>query len=94
MNWKDATTYSRGQGGKAPQTAWSIEAGTLKIYLTNNHRMYPGDWIMHCYELNIKEKLIGEVDYMDLEEAKAKALDAVEKKISSFMFYFKRLTTK
>ena len=73
MEWKDVTTYSRGQKERTP-TAWQISSGTPRVYITNDHLHYKGLWIMHCFKVGIDTKQIAADN---LEDAKAMALKKV-----------------
>lgn len=50
--WQDSTTRSRGQEN-APASAWTYENKVLRITVLNDHRHYPGEWVMHCFSLGI-----------------------------------------
>lgn len=59
MNWKDTTSYSRGETDRQP-TVWSATAGRFRIVITKGHIYYKGEWVMHlhpgvldCYELHL-----------------------------------------
>jgi len=69
--WEDATTYSRGERGNIEPTAWKIMGKRLSIYITCNHSYYPGEWIMHCFSLGLKEIELGA---KDLKQAKELAI--------------------
>lgn len=57
MNWKDATTYTRQQPGKPAQqqTAWELNTGHVRIWISNAHRYYPGEWVYVCYNVGVSD---------------------------------------
>ena len=76
MIWADVTSYSQGERGKKPQTAFqSIVSGTL-VWVSCGHRYYPNEWVFNCRELGILEKRIAPVDGMTPPEACAAAIEA------------------
>ncbi len=80
MDWKNTTSYSRGDKERKP-TTWTLHGNTGKrITITCNHIHYPGEWVMFCESVGIKEKQIF-VDADNLEEAKAVTLVRVKEKI-------------
>lgn len=42
--WKDASSYSRGQRGTIEPTAWQLEVGYLRIVLHRKHGLDPTQW--------------------------------------------------
>lgn len=52
MEWTDATSYSRGDNERK-QSAWELKLPSLRIWVGNKHKDYPGEFIMHCFELGI-----------------------------------------
>ena len=57
MNWTDATTYSRQQPGqpKQEQTAWEINAGSVRIWVSNSHQYFPGEWVYVCRNVGVND---------------------------------------
>jgi hypothetical protein len=49
--WLDATSYSRNNTERKP-TAWETTFGHVRIYITNNHIHYKGQWIFTCHALS------------------------------------------
>ena len=37
---------------------WELKAGGLRITVLNCHIYYPGQWVINCPQLNIKEQTI------------------------------------
>jgi hypothetical protein len=51
--WKDATSYYQGDKERIP-TAWVRDFGDgVRIVVTNGHRMYRPEWVMHCFALGM-----------------------------------------
>lgn len=70
-NWKDATSYSRGDKDRTP-TVLEINLGAYRLVVMSSHIYYPGKWVMTLrpliespFELNVET----------LEEAKVKAIE-------------------
>jgi hypothetical protein len=78
MEWKDTTSYSRGQD-RVP-SAWQTTAGDLRIAVVRKHIHAPGTWVMHC-EPWFATYPIGP-DTMSEEDAKANALSLLRGKIA------------
>jgi hypothetical protein len=54
--WKDATSYSQGDPARGRQPdAWEIRDGSIAIWVGSGHRYYPGEWVMNCHALGMKE---------------------------------------
>jgi hypothetical protein len=84
MNWKDTTSYSRDDKDKVP-SCWTTETRKIRISVLNGHRFYPGQWVMHCYDLNIRERIIGNMTDMNEDDAKSKSIDIARKELSAMM---------
>jgi hypothetical protein len=74
--WKDETSYSRGDTKREPRT-WTIKHGEgsvtpLRVTVTR-HINYPGEWLLVCRELNLQLALGSE----DIEGAKTEALKSI-----------------
>lgn len=53
--WKDCTTYARGDSDRTPTTfLWCF--GGLRIVVTCSHIHYPGVWILRCAAVGIDIK--------------------------------------
>lgn len=50
MEWKDTTSYSRGDTERKP-TTFSAQCGPIRLVVTNGHIYSPGVWISHAYPL-------------------------------------------
>jgi len=72
MEWKNCSSYSRGQKDRTP-TAWEIKAEDIRICV-HRHIHYPKDqWLLSCapfYDLY-------ELPYTDVDQAKGAALNMV-----------------
>lgn len=73
MEWKDTTSYSRGEKERKPNT-WTVKNGGVSITVTCGHIHHPGAWIMHCSSVGMDTRYI---NAKSLEEAKAIAVDDV-----------------
>ena len=76
--WKDATSYSRGERGQTEPRSWEIRMGheyVVNVTVTR-HIDYGNDaWLMLCFPLFPKGKLL---ESKDLADAKVEALTIVE----------------
>jgi hypothetical protein len=85
MEWKDSTSYSKGDKERK-QTAWTYQNDLLRITVTNNHRDYPGKWIMHCFAIGINTKPVSLVtDEATPEQAQKAAFELVKYKIECML---------
>jgi hypothetical protein len=71
--WTDATTYSRDQVDKK-QTAWELKLPSLRIWISNGHRDYPGEFILHCFALGLNTHRLNLKADCDIEKVKEKAV--------------------
>ena len=77
MEWKDTTSYSRGQ--ERIPTCWTAKIGNLRVSILIGHDYYPDEWVMYChpffdiYPLNVNTK----------EQAQAAALALVKNEIDA-----------
>lgn len=79
MEWKDVTRYSQSCKEKKP-SSWEIDIDGMKVYITLTHIYHPGQWVMHCRDLELREI---ELNVGTEEEAKEKAIKIVYEKIKS-----------
>jgi len=56
MEWKDATSYSRGQVDRTP-TTFSAQCGPLRLVVTSSHIHYPGKWVAHGFPIFENKRL-------------------------------------
>ena len=54
--WKDATSYSQGQRGKVPQTAWECEMDGVRIWVSCGHIDFDGRWIVTCRDVGLERR--------------------------------------
>ena len=47
IEWKDITSYSRGDKKQEP-TTWEIRHGKLSICVVRGHRQSATEWCFHC----------------------------------------------
>ena len=78
LEWKDATSYSRGRERK-PNT-WTTEIAGLVITVCNGHVNYPGKWIMHCYDIRLDTIPLDKATTLD--EAKQMAVGLVKRRVA------------
>lgn len=50
MDWKDITTFSRGQADRTP-TTFEKRCGPVRLVVTSGHIHYPGKWVAHGFPL-------------------------------------------
>lgn len=59
--WKDVSSYSRGQRGTIEPAAWELEVGNLRIVLHRKHGSDPTQWFGSVYGFSrIQDTEIGE----------------------------------
>lgn len=59
IEWKDDTSYPRGERGKHPPTTFGVQSGAVRLVVTCGHINYPGEWIMHGYGIGIDTEPLG-----------------------------------
>ena len=89
MEWKDCTTYPRGDKERVP-TAWEIKSGDLRIVVTSGHIYYKGRWVMHCARLRIDTYPLSATSK---KEAQLSAIEVVRQKIYGLKEDIDLLTT-
>ncbi len=52
VEWKDKTSYSRGDKKRIP-TIFALEIQGLRIVVTNSHIRHKPAWVMHCAAFGI-----------------------------------------
>ena len=80
--WKDATSYSQGQRGKSPQTAWETEVDGLRIWVSCGHLLHPDRWVMNCSVVGLKNHDLGGIE-IPSEQARDRAVMEVYHKAGS-----------
>ncbi len=55
MEWKDATSYSRGERGKVTPRSWQTLISGKRILIMSEHLYHPEMWVMNCEVVGIKE---------------------------------------
>jgi hypothetical protein len=76
LDWTDVTSYSQGQRGKAPQTAWEADLCGMRLWVSKGHLHYPDEWVMNCRAIGIVEKRLGKQANLSDEGAKNAAIEA------------------
>lgn len=85
MNWTDATTYSRGDTERK-QTAWQLDTGEIRIWVSNGHRYYRGLWVYFCYNVGVNEaRELKLPKGATPEQAQARALALVKAKLQNMI---------
>lgn len=79
--WIDSTSYSQSDLEKKP-TCWSLKTKSLRIIITCGHIYYKGEWIMHCFDLGIKEMSLF---VKTKEEAKKKSINIVKNLLNNML---------
>lgn len=69
MQWKDETSYSRGDKERVP-TTFAAQCGPMKLVVTSSHIHFPGRWVAHCHPLFATKPL----DAATKEDAQAQAV--------------------
>ena len=76
MNWRDSTSYSRGDKERAPNS-WEFVAAGIRVCV-HKHIHYPKDqWLLSCEPFFNKR----EMPHKDIEECKKTALELVIAKL-------------
>jgi hypothetical protein len=81
--WTDTTSYARGEEKK--QTAWTLSNNLIRITVMNEHRYYPGEWVMHCRQVGINEYILGEVEKYSLQQIKARSIKIVQSRLREML---------
>lgn len=81
IQWKDATSYSRGDRGKVPPRSWETTVCDLHILVISGHLYSPSNWVLTCYAMGIEAKSIGPVSAISAEEAQTGAIAIISKLI-------------
>lgn len=53
IEWKDATSYSQGQRGKVEPLSWECYVNGIRVWVSQGHIAYRGEWVVSCRELDI-----------------------------------------
>ncbi len=68
--WKDESSYSRGERGRVEPSVWVLSLPTTRISV-HRHIHRPGKWLLTCRRLGIEMK---ELKASAIEEAVSEAL--------------------
>lgn len=88
VEWKDATSYGKGERGKKLPTSWETEIGGLRIWISKGHIYYPDDWVMNCPSLDLKEVRIGPQVALTDDDAKSESLMLARAKLKKKYEFF------
>jgi len=80
MEWKDETSYGRGERGKVEPRTWATYVGRVRIVVTK-HLRHGDEWVSHCHPLYNKVPL----GTTSLEIAKIVALEKFLQKVGPFV---------
>lgn len=97
MQWKDVTTYSRGERGVKEPTAFELDmGGGFRIWISCGHLYYPGEWVMKCHALGQTEpkKLRAQNFVEGAREAKSVAASMANAKAQKFLKISEALTAQ
>jgi len=50
IEWKDATSYSRGEDHSSPR-CWELQLEKFRLVIVYGHIYYPKEWVVHFYPL-------------------------------------------
>lgn len=84
MTWKDTTPRSQ-QNPNKPATCWTLDTGKIRITVLNSHRDDPGEWVMHCHQVNFNTKRIGVKRDTPVVLARIAALEMVRKELREML---------
>lgn len=74
IQWRDATSYSQGQRGRIEPTAWECDVNGIRVWVSNGHLYYPGEWVMNCPALQMEQSRIGPSAALTHSDAQKAAL--------------------
>lgn len=82
--WEDTTAYSKYDTARVP-SCWSMETGKMTITVLNNHRNYPGKWVMHCFNVGINNGVLKIAADATPEDAQQMAVSAVRARLNAML---------
>lgn len=86
MEWKDTTTYRRGETRGENPTSWTLRTDELRITVVSDHIHHAGQWIMHCPELNLSEvPLYLPADKVGANKAQERAVAVIRMTLESLL---------
>lgn len=94
IEWKDATSYSRGERGSKPPTAWEATIEGARIFVMCGHISHKGEWVVRCDMLGIDLEHLGAVDEMTAEGAREDAVKFVVRAAERRLDHLKRLVDR
>jgi hypothetical protein len=81
MEWKDTTSYSRGDKERVP-TTFTIGGSRLSITVTCSHIYYKPGWVAHCHVAGIDTRPLKATS---LDEAQREAYELVSSNLCKMM---------
>lgn len=82
--WHDSTTYSRDDKQRVP-SCWSYQTEKLRITVVKNHRDYPGRWVMHCFDIGMKNVLLKAPIEAPVDQIQAAAIRIVKRRMTEMI---------
>ena len=86
IDWKDITSYSKGQRGKVEPSVLEAEIEDVAIRI-HRHIHYPETWLLTCYDMNIEKEILYTNDF---EKAERKAMKIIFNRLERY----KKLSNK
>jgi hypothetical protein len=86
--WKDSTSYSRGERGTVEPRSWTLGDNNHKSVVVHRRIDAPGTWFVSCYALDIESFELGT---KSLETAKRLALVRVKNALQDLVGYYRVL---
>ena len=84
MTWEDTTKRAK-QYPNAPTVCFTLETPKLSITVLKGHRDDPGEWVMHCHQVNFNTKRIGCKPTAPHVTAKKAAFEMVKKELRAML---------
>lgn len=75
IDWKDVTSYSRGQKGKVEPSILEAEIEEVAIKI-HRHIHYPETWLLTCHDMNIEKEILYTNDFKKAERKAMKILSS------------------
>jgi hypothetical protein len=93
IEWKDVSSYSRGESGKKEPNAWACMVGGLKIVVVSAHIYNPDRWSLKCNPwFDLKD--LDLPSFVKAEEAQKEALRLVRTKLQKSLDHINETLSK
>lgn len=53
-DWKDSTSYARGERGQAVPREWTLDLGGLRVIVHHIHGLSDETWFVSCHAMGIE----------------------------------------